>query len=551
MPVAKMTEVSPLTDPNATTAPHLKGISGRKGTTQPLTERSYRILKERLDKQNKFSGQSPVQDGLPKLGLLLDRARIPRAIGVKMADLTESYNQQMWALVEAALSAEQDADEPFGPELEGMLEKSRATALRFQEALDSIERCYDYLRQESAEAVRNAAAAIVGMDTDDNSKLELLRVLFDRYQVDYSGEGENDFLTNLYESLRPRQTLLPLLKGANVYRNKKNTFDYLLSVSTKTNQSDELKTWAKTAKGTTIAMKYQVQPKFDTSVFSDHAGFVARFSCPGAPPLFVYYHSLEHGQQHTNMRTALSYGAQSGFSLFKQGSGTFDPDKSSKLSIHDHRDAFLGSLYQELDSLLGVAKQEQANVLLVVGECPRIIHEGILELVLYRVQSDMDDEVIGRVSELSVNVHGAKTQAPGFDLKFENASKSEHKGGKLVAGMGVHALTAYLFLNTQHVTPGLEVEASLLTLTDGTRQNLLTLKYGPQNELHAFTHLLNGKENALAAELKTCGYVTVGGDLNNLTSGTALVETCDREGHRLSLGSNSTSSEMYDKIVVL
>ncbi|NVJ24773.1 hypothetical protein HUW62_26460 [Myxococcus sp. AM011] len=551
MPVAKMTDASPLTDPKGATAPHLKGISGRAGTTQPLTERSYRILKERLDKQERFSPEEPIQNGIPKLGLLLDRAKLPRAIGVKMADLTESYSQQMWALVEAALSVERDEDEPFGPELEGVLEKSRVTAQRFQGALDEIEQCFALLRQESSEAIRNAAAAIYGMNTDDDTKFQLMNVLFDRYDVAYSHTIEDDVVTAYFSTLTPRQTLLPLLKGSNVYRNKKNTFAHLLAVSTKKNNSDERMTWATTAGGTTIEMKYQVPPKFDTSVFSDHAGFVSRFSCQGAPPLFVYYHSLEHGHQHTNTRTAWNYGSHSSLNLFKQGSGKFDPEKSSKLAVHDHREAFLGSLYQELDFLLGIARNEQANVLVVVGECSLAIHEGILESILYRVQNDLDINDIHRVSADSLNVYGARTQAQGFDLRFENASKSEYKGGKLVAGMGVHALTGYLLLNTSNPSPGIEIEASLLTLVDGTRQNLLTLKYGPHDELHAMTHLLNGKEDALAVELRNSGYVTVGGDLNNLTLGTELVETCDREGRRLSMGSNSTSTEMYDKIVIL
>lgn len=147
-------------------------------------------------------------------------------------------------------------------------------------------------------------------------------------------------------------------------------------------------------------------------------------------------------------------------------------------------------------------------------------------------------------------LHGAPTTALDYDLKIVNAGKPEYNNGKVVPGLGVHALMGYLFLSTRNTTPDISLEASLLTLTDGTRQNLLTLKC-PHNELHAFTHLLNGKEDALAKELKQCAYVSVGGDLNNLTLGDSLVATIDRSGTRLSLGSNSTESKMYDKIVIL
>ena len=123
--------------------------------------------------------------------------------------------------------------------------------------------------------------------------------------------------------------------------------------------------------------------------------------------------------------------------------------------------------------------------------------------------------------------------------------------GKQTQGLGVHALVGYLFLNTKNPAPGLNVEPSLLTLKNGTRQNLITVNYGMSKELHAFSHLLNGKEDELADELLACDYVSVGGDLNNLSRGTPLVETTDRTGTQMSIGSNSTVSKMYDKIVLL
>jgi hypothetical protein len=551
MPVKKLTDVSPLSDPTAATAPLLKGISGRKGTTQPLTERSYNILKERLSKQAQYFSQSdPLKGGKLKLGGLLDRAKIPRAIALKMTDLTESYSQQMWALVEAALSIERDEDEPYGPELEGVLEKSRAMAERFQQALEEIEECYALLRQESRQVVMDAVNAIVSMNTDVPTKLQLLEALFNRYNVDYRWLVDSNGVVNNYEAT-PRQTLLPLLKGKNVYKNKENTLGYLFKFTTKTNQSSKRASGGTTNKGTAIQMLYQVQPKFETSVFSDHAGFVAKISCKGWRPLFVYYHSLEHGHQHTNTRTAWNYGSHSSLNLAVQGSGTLDPEDSPRLAIHNHREAYLKNLMDELNVLMKLARDEQGNVLVVIGECTLAIHEGVLDLVLQYAQSPTDWTKISRISENSINVHGAKTQAPDYDLKVVNASKTEIKKGKVVPGLGVHALMGYLFLSTKNSTPGVSLEASLLTLKDNTRQNLLTLKYGPHGELHALTHLLNGKEDALAGELKACGYASVGGDLNNLTVGTALVETIDRNGTHISMGSNSTATEMYDKIVLL
>jgi hypothetical protein len=349
MPVTKMTDVSPLSEPTATTAPLLKGIYGRKGTTQPLTPRSYEILAARLMKAQQSARFDPGKDSKPKLGFLMDRAKIPRAIGLKMADLTESYSEQMWGLLDAALAIDKDEDEPFGPELEGVFEKSRVTAKRFQQAMDAVERCYAALREESSRVVIDAARSILAMNTDESTKLQLLDALFLRYDVDYQRLVDGN---DVREMVTPKTTLLPLLKGKNVYRNKSNTLGYLTSSSTKVNQSSELAWQGRTKKGTVIEMLYQVQPKFETSVFSDHAGFVSRFSCNGCPPLFVYYHSLEHGQQHTDTRTAWNFGSHSSLNLALQGSGKVDPEESAKLSIHDHRQAYVKSLYEELRVLL-------------------------------------------------------------------------------------------------------------------------------------------------------------------------------------------------------
>ena len=88
-------------------------------------------------------------------------------------------------------------------------------------------------------------------------------------------------------------------------------------------------------------------------------------------------------------------------------------------------------------------------------------------------------------------------------------------------------------------------------MSDATRQNILTLSYGPQKDLHAFAHLLNKKENALANELKACGYLSVSGDLNKISVGTDLVETVNERQSFVARGSNSTASKMYDKVTIL
>lgn len=560
MPVTPMTDASELFDPSGTSAPKLEWMSGRANTVKPLTQRSYEQLVRALKKLS--SGPShtitPQKVDL-KLGLLIKRSKLPRAIAVKMADLTEAYNQQLWALLESANAIESDKDEPHGPELEGVFEKSRDTAMRFQEALDGIERAFALLREESHKAVIEAVKAISSMNSDARTKLILMQALFNKYAINVDTVRNQDGTFSIQKT-KAKHILLPLMKGQNVYRNKKSTFEYLLSFGTRANKSQNLQNQANTKNGTCIEMLHQVQPKFDTSVFSDHAGFVARFSCPKTdwPPLYVYYHSLEHGQQHTSTRTAWNYGSIGGLELTTPRSG-FQGGNKGTLKVHEPRNAFLGNLHGLLGKLIETAQKEKADVLLVVGECTETIHEGILDLLLPRVQDPQNWQTLTRAPLSQVNVHGTRTQAKGFDLQVVNASKSEYDSeGERTRGQGVHALVGYLILNTANKKPGVKVEPSLLSIQKTkkkkrveVRQNIITVKYGPKDELHAFSHLLNGDEDDLAAELGNHNYITVGGDLNNLSSGTALVETVDRSGSHMSMGSNSTGSKMYDKIVLL
>lgn len=562
MPVTPMLDASELFDPSGTSAPRLENMSGREKTTKPLTQRAYEQLERALKKLSSGPSHTLTPQKIDlKLGLLLERSKLPRAIAVKMADLTEAYYHQLWALLESANTVESDKDEPHGPELEGVFEKSRDTARRFQEAMDGIELAFAELREESNKAVVEAAKAISAMNSDTPTKMMLMQALLKKYVIDVDAVRNEDG-TISFQKIKAKHILLPLMKGQNVYRNKKSTFEHLLSFGTKVNKSLNLKNQADTMNGTRIEMLHQVQPKFETSVFSDHAGFVARFSCPKTdwPKLYVYYHSLEHGQQHTSTRTGWNYGSIGGLELTTPRSG-FNGENKGTLKVNEPRNAFLSNLNGLLNNIIEVAQKEQANVLLVVGECTETIHEGILDLILPRVQDPLNWQNLPRAPLSQVNVHGTRTQAKGFDLKVVNASKSEYDSeGERTRGQGVHALVGYLFLNTANKEPGVKVEPSLLSIQKKSgkkkklvdvRQNIITVKYGPKDELHAFSHLLNGEEDDLAVELGKCNYLTVGGDLNNLSSGTALVETVDRTGSHMSMGSNSTVSKMYDKIVLL
>ncbi|VVS95572.1 hypothetical protein [Desulfoluna spongiiphila] len=546
MPVTDLKQPSSLSEPKAETPTYLKQISGRQNTIQPLTKRSYQILQKKLTNvKTKFASNTHVDTKGLKLGLLNDRPKIPRTIGLKMTDLTESYSQQMWALVTAALSIDKDEETPFGPELEGVLETSRAMAKRFQEAVDEIERCYAFLREESSRVVTDVAQALnTRGDVGQETKRQLFDAYFKRYLIDHERLGFKDVLT-------PKHILLPLLKGKSVYRNKAKTLQFLTTVSTKTDRSTLRIDIIKTKSGTSIQMLCQVQPKFESRIYSDHAGFVCVFSNTHSPPLFIYYHSLEHGHQHTNTRIAQNYGAFSGHSMAVQGTGTIDTENPVTLAIHNPRDAYVDHLHEELDWLITLSNKHNGNVLVVIGECTSAIHEGVLDLVLAMEQDKTDWSKLGRVSPSKIRVHGAPTTAAGYDLKLINASKPRYQQGKPAQGLGVHALMGYLFINTRDQTPRVSVTANMLTLTgDGTDQNILTVTF-PNGEKHAFTHLLNGKEDALAKELGGCGYASVGGDLNNITIGTELVATHSRDESRMSMGSNSKSDQMYDKIVIL
>ncbi len=561
MPVMKMKNASTLSDPKAPTGPVLEGMSGRQKTVKPLTERAYaqiaQELKNQLVRQGKRQAFFQTQPGTlpavdPKLGFLLKRAKIPRVLAQKMADLTEGYHKQMRALLDAIDTVNDEDSELAAPELQGIFEKSRMTAERFQEAMEGIEEVYAQLRTESSKAVFEAFMAIEALSTDASTKQQLVTRLFQKYGIEYS-LGTNSNGSTSFTKLAPEQTLLPLMKGANVYENKQKAFEYLLSSQTKVNKSSERQNQATTDDGTVIEMLHQVQPRYEASVFSDHAGFVAKFSRikGDSPPLYVYYHSLEHGHQHTTTRTAWNYGSQNSLNVFMQGSGAFNLGNAKTLAVHDPRSAYLDNLRTGLfDTLFRLTNRDQANLLLIVGECTLSIHEQLLDLVL-QFDLNLGNSQRERFPLNKHNVHGTPTQAPGYDLKVINASKTEDSKGTDSDGLGVHAFMAYMFLNTKIAKSGFDLEPCLLTLKDGTRQNMLSLTYGPKNERHAFAHLLNKKENALANELSKCGYVSVGGDLNNITVGTDLVETINDTSTHISMGSNSTASTMYDKITLL
>lgn len=545
MPITKMNVASNLTNPNPVTAPLLQGISGRSNTTQPLTARSYKIIEDKLRKNHKVANAN-LSD---KFSTFIDRAVIPRAIASKMADLTESYSNQMWDLVDAAMSIEKDEDEPYGPELEGIFEKSKAMAKRFQQSFDAIQNCFKLLEKESTKVSFSAINSLMSANIDQQTKQQSLDTLCKRSGIKYNIYKDIQGETKIH--LKPTLVLLPLIKGISVYRNRLKTLNYLTEYTTKKNNSSERIHKTNTTANTTIEILHQVQPKMESQVFSDHAGFIAKFSTAFHAPLYVYYHSLEHGYQHTSTRTAWNFGAQSSFSAPIMATRP-DANNSEVMTLSNPRAAYIEKLHEQLRYLFSDANPA-GDVLVIVGECTDEIHNGILDLVLKKIPSPTNQNQLVRIAENTVNVYGAPTQAPHHELKFVNASKvSRDSKHKILNGLGVHALTAYMFYNTQlgqRTIPS--IEPHLLTLTDKTEQNILTVSYGPQNELHAFTHLLNKKEDALANELKVCGYESVGGDLNNITVGTDLVQTVNKSGTFMSTGSNSVATTMYDKIVLL
>jgi len=231
----------------------------------------------------------------------------------------------------------------------------------------------------------------------------------------------------------------------------------------------------------------------------------------------------------------------------------------SLVAVDEPRLAYVDNLFESglLWKLVQDARSDDGHVLIVIGECTSSVHERFLDKIMGVTMASSGRRE--RVPLSASDKDGTGTQIENFKLKYVNASKTgkpKKSGAKSETdseGLGVHALTAYMLLNVKSAgkKPGFKLDPCLLTLTDGTRQNMLSLTYGPNGEKHAFAHLLNKKENALANELARCDYVSVGGDLNNITIGEDLVETAAWDVRSISTGSNSTSSVMYDKITIL
>jgi hypothetical protein len=213
----------------------------------------------------------------------------------------------------------------------------------------------------------------------------------------------------------------------------------------------------------------------------------------------------EHGHQFTSTRTAWNYGSSHELQLPTSNFGS--------LRVNDPRSAYLYALDAVLADVKNRAARDGGNLLVVVGECTKTIHDRIY----------------------------SAAQQGNHRMTWFNAS----------SGRGVNALTAYLF-SLHHTTNPVIIEPTLLTFTTRSttvEQNLFTVTYN--SEKHAFAHLLNSYEDAIADELLHNGFVSVGGDLNNLTVGEALVQTINADETHMSMGSNSTGSKMYDKIVIL
>ncbi|MGH1347957.1 MAG: hypothetical protein ACRBN8_40760 [Nannocystales bacterium] len=491
---------SALSNPQGPTPHKIEGISGRAKTTNPLTKRSYDEIRRKRDKLQQRTEVSE----RPKLSHFLDDARIPRSIALKITELTVAYNHDLERLIDAARRHSSSVD--TAPELEGRFEKSRTTAERFQKAMAGVERNYGILRTSSADAIKVAMQNIDALKVEDDTKIAIRNLILNKYDID----------SNTFES---RDTLLPLIKGSDIDGARRQALDHLLSFPTQENKSSDRASAIVTKNGAKIEMLYQVQPSDrNMNLFSDHTGFVAGFSKVGTPPLCVYYHSLEHGHQHTHNRAL-------------RQNGSTRPSYLGSEAVVNPRTGFIDKLKAEGLELLGRAKAGKGHALLIVGECTSYIDSRIRHTVR--------------------DLPGAQP----FTIQFINASKPTYGsgGGVLGQGKGVHALTGYLFVNKVVPPAAMKVEAKLIEQFDGdgsvTRQNVIAVTYA--GEKHAFTHLLNGKENELAEELAVQKYVSVGGDLNNISVGTEIVETSNRDLTYMATGSNSTGTKMYDKIVLL
>lgn len=467
---------------------------------------------------------------------------IPRAVGVKMTELSESYSRQLMKLIKEAEIMRKTGVNLYGTEIEGGFAKSKKLAERFELAINSIEILYQNLRKESHKVM-------MGL-WNNTDKEELSRENFIKIYEKYGGKIESDSknLKGVCFKKKP-PILLPLLKGKDVYANSYAALKTMVHVVAKENQSAERLNKATTlSEKTTIEMLYQVQPKHDMSVFSDHAGFVCKYEFEEKPPLYIYYHSLEHGQQHTDRRAAWNYGAESYLWLPVQSISKKSAEVERR-TIQEPRLAYVGNLRVQLSYLSELAG-DKGVILIIIGECTSSIDKRVCEF-LKDLTGESGMWSKAKNEETRPNVKNENlAHFKDYDYVRINASKAKESGGRS-SGLGVHALVGYI-LRKEICEGDVKVTAKLVTLKN-VKQNFISVVAGggAGREKHAFTHLLNGEENELAKELDRCGYVSVGGDLNNLTCGKEIVETWDWKERKVSIGSNSTGTKMYDKISII
>ena len=548
MPIGDMdiTSIAILSDPMGTACPTITGIDGEVNPTTLLSKRSYDIIVERKIKAEKHKKCSEKKGELRKLGYIQARAVIPRAIGVKITELSESYSQQLTKLIKEAQNLWEDKVNLYGTEIEGGFAKSKITAERFERAINNIEKEFANLRMKSRNVMLNAWKTLESAMVDDGPAEGKFRDMNRKY----GGDVKWDVNKNEWEFSPAPLILLPLLKGKDVYKNSYAALESVLNVRRNKYNSSERHNKAMTkTKKTTIEMLYQVQPKHGMSVFSDHAGFVCKYEFEGKPPLYIYYHSLEHGQEHTNRRAAWNYGSQSYLGLPVRNNEKTSK-KAQRRTIQEPRLAYVENLRVQLSYLSELAEEER-DILIIIGECTSTIDERVREFL-----KDLTD-INGASGEAnhkktSPNVKNAKlTYLKNYDFECINASKKSWGVHGWGTGKGVHALVGYMLRHKGE--RDVEVTAKMVTLGSDVKQNFISVVARGRDweEKHAFTHLLNGCEDELAKELNRCRYVSVGGDLNNLTCGKDLVETWDREARQMSIGSNSTGRKMYDRISII
>jgi len=274
-----------------------------------------------------------------------------------------------------------------------------------------------------------------------------------------------------------------------------------------------------------IEMLHIVGKERGPFVFSDHSGFVSKYTAGKNDGLYVYYHSLEHGEQHTITGTARYFG-----SLPEQKIATFKKDKNGKIgelsrSIHNPRRHYVECLKDETEYLVG-GKEKGLEILVVIGECTQSIYNEVIEELDF-------------LTDL------------GYARKYINACKSSKKNENQDGGPGVNALIGIHVYPKSMSNTNWEIKAYMIKKEGEWEQNFLGVHHRDYGTKHALAHLLNGKEDDIAIGLHDNGYVSVGGDLNKINAEEELIATCNREGSRIYIGSNSSATKWYDKIVIL